>query len=333
MQVAIIIVNYRTPGLTIDCLRSIEAAGDVPPGTQVIVVDGNSGDNSVSLIALAIERNDWSSWVKLLPLDVNGGFAYANNRGMEALIDRFGKPRFFWLLNSDTVVRPRALSRLLEFMEVHPRAAIAGSRLEDPDGTPQHSAFRFHSILSELEATMRFGPVSRLLQHSRVAPPISDKEERTDWVSGASMLVRTDMMESVGGLDEGYFMYYEESDLCLRAARAGWECWYLPESRVVHLVGRSSGVTSRNTALPRRPAYWFESRRRYFVRNYGRAYAMLADSAWAVGHALWRARRFVQRKPDTDPPNLLGDFLWHGILGRSLGKRDEPQHAHLRDSS
>ena len=165
---------------------------------------------------------------------------------------------------------------------------------------------------------MRFGPVSRLLNHSRVAPPISDKAERMDWVSGASMLIRTDMMEAVGRLDEGYFMYYEESDLCLRAARAGWECWYLPESRVVHLVGQSSGVTSRNTALPRRPAYWFESRRRYFVRNYGRIYAMLADGAWVVGHALWRVRRFLQRKPDTDPPHLLGDFLRQSLFARSV---------------
>jgi N-acetylglucosaminyl-diphospho-decaprenol L-rhamnosyltransferase len=318
MQVAIIVVNYRTPALTIDCLQSLEAAGDMPPGTQVIVVDGNSGDNSVPLISLAIERNNWSSWVKLLPLNINGGFAYANNRGMEALIDRFGRPQFFWLLNSDTIVRPCALSHLLKFMDAHPRAAIAGSRLEDLDGTPQHSAFRFHSILSELEATMRFGPVSRLLHHSRVAPPISNTAERMDWVSGASMLIRTDMMEAVGSLDEGYFMYYEESDLCLRATRAGWECWYVPESRVVHLVGQSSGVTSRNTALPRRPAYWFESRHRYFVRNYGGAYAMLADGAWVVGHALWRVRRFLQRKPDTDPPHLLGDFLRQSAFARSV---------------
>lgn len=318
MQVAIVIVNYRTPDLAIDCLRSLEKAGDLPPGTQVVMVDGGSGDASASLIAEAISRNEWSSWVTLLPLDLNGGFAYANNRGIEAVIERFGRPALFWLLNSDTVVRPGALSQLLSFIEDHPKAAIVGSRLEDPDGTPQHSAFRFHTALTELETSMRFGPISRLLWRWRVAPPISDQVQRVDWVSGASLLIRTEAMDEVGRLDERYFLYYEETDLCLRAARAGWECWYVPESRVIHLVGQSSGVTQRDRRPPRRPAYWFESRRRYFVKNYGWSYAMLADTAWMTGHTLWLIRMFLQRKRNDDPPKLFRDFVRQSSLMRMI---------------
>ncbi|MBD2750178.1 glycosyltransferase family 2 protein [Microvirga sp. BT688] len=309
MQVAVVIVNYRTADLTIDCLKSLEASGDIPRGSQVVVVDGGSNDNSVSLIGSAIAQNGWADWVTLLPLDVNGGFAYANNRGIEAVLSRFGEPRFFWLLNPDTIVRPNALSNLLGFMEARPEMGVAGSRLEDPDETPQHSAFRFHSALGELESTLRLGIVSTLLKHWCVAPPIPDRVTRTDWVSGASMLIRSEVLDAVGMLDDSYFMYYEETDLCLRSARAGWECWYVPESRVVHLVGRSSGVTVRNARPRRRPGYWFASRRHYFVKNHGWAYAMLADLAWIGGQSLWRIRQALQKKPDNDPPNLLGDFI------------------------
>lgn len=309
MQVAIIVVNYCTPQLTIDCLKSLEESGDLAPGTQVVVVDGGSTDDSAAIIGAAIAHHGWEGWATLLPLEVNGGFAYANNRGVEAVTAWFGRPRFLWLLNSDTVVRLGALSHLVAFMEANPQAAIAGSRLEDPDGTPQHSAFRFHSILGELESTMRLGIVSRILRNWCVAPPIPQTSIRTDWVSGASLFVRTEALDGPGVLDEAYFMYYEESDLCRDVARRGWQCWHVPVSRVVHLVGQSSGVTSRSNAPRRRPAYWFASRRRYFLKNHGWVYAVLADLAWAAGYAFWRLRRRLQNKPDKDPPGLLIDFL------------------------
>ena len=132
---------------------------------------------------------------------------------------------------------------LVEFMNDHPKVGIAGSRLENPNGTPQCSAFRFHSVLSELEGGLRLGIVSRLLRNRVVAPPVSDEQHETDWVAGASMIVRHGVFADIGLMDEGYFLYFEEVDFCLRAHRAGWHCWYVPASRVVHLVGQSSGVT------------------------------------------------------------------------------------------
>jgi GT2 family glycosyltransferase len=114
-------------------------------------------------------------------------------------------------------------------------------------------------------------------------------------------------------------MYYEEADFCLRARRAGWPCCYVPESRVVHLVGQSSGVTGAKRAAKRRPRYWFDSRRRYFVRNHGRATAFFADVAWAGSGAIYRALQFVRRKPRTDPPWLLWDFLRHSFLSWGKG--------------
>jgi N-acetylglucosaminyl-diphospho-decaprenol L-rhamnosyltransferase len=156
--------------------------------------------------------------------------------------------------------------------------------------------------------------VSKLLSGKVVAPPVSDVPIDTDWVAGASMLIRREVFERIGLMDEKYFMYFEEVDFCLRAARAGFGCGYVPASRVVHLVGQASGVTNKSNANARRKDYWFESRRRYFVQNHGLVYAALADLAFITGFAFWRLRRRIQRKPDPDPQFFLHDFIRNSVL-------------------
>src|SRR6185295_15355436 len=153
------------------------------------------------------------------------------------------RPRYVLLLNPDTLVRPGALCTLLEFMEAHPKVGIAGTRLEDPDGAPQTSAFRFPTVWSELEYGLQLGVVTKLLSRWVSAPPPRNEAHETDWVAGAAMLIRREVIEHLGLFDPDYFMYYEEVDFCLRAKRMGWRCWYVPSARIVHLVGRSSGIT------------------------------------------------------------------------------------------
>lgn len=313
-RLLVVIVNYKTPGLTIDCLRSLESEVRSLPGTRVVVTDNASGDGSVEKIGAAIETEGWGDWASLMPLERNGGFAYGNNAAIRPVLQSTNPPPYFLLLNPDTIVRPGALQALVEFMDKHPEVGIAGSRLEDPDGTPQHSAFRFHTIQSELDYGLRIGLVSKVLTKWLVAPPISDQTCQTDWVAGASMIVRREVFEAVGLMDEAYFMYYEEMDFCLQARRAGWSCWYVPQSRIVHLVGQSSGVTDTKRPAKRLPQYWFDSRRRYFLKNHGWLYAALADHSWASGFALWRLRRAIQGKPDTDPPKILNDFIRNSVL-------------------
>src|SRR5262249_45349062 len=153
------------------------------------------------------------------------------------------------------------------------------------------------------------GFVSKWLQSRLVAPPVRDDAHRIDWMAGASMLIRRAVFDAIGLMDERYFMYFEEVDFCLRARRSGWPGWYVPASHVGHLVGQSSGVTDTKRPAKRMPQYWFASRRRYFQKNHGLLYALLADCVFAAGFGLWRLRRRVQRKPDHDPPGFLGDFL------------------------
>ena len=313
-RLLVVIVNYRTAGLTIDCLHSLVSEVRSLPGTRIVVTDNDSGDESAERIQRAIETEGWGDWASFQPLERNGGFAYGNNAAIRPALLSPNPPPYILLLNPDTIVRPGAFKALVEFMDSHPDVGIAGSRLEDPDGTPQHSAFRFHTVFSELDLGLRLGFVTKLLNNWVIAPPISDETCQTDWVAGASMIVRREVFESAGLMDEEYFMYYEEMDFCLQAKKAGWSCWYVPQSHVVHLVGQSSGVTDTKRPPKRLPQYWFDSRRRYFLKNHGWLYTALADAAWTVGFVLWRVRRVIQRKPDQDPPNVLGDFVRNSVF-------------------
>jgi GT2 family glycosyltransferase len=315
-RLLVVIVNYRTPELTIDCLRSLVSEVRSLPGTRVVVTDNASGDKSVEQIGAAIETEGWSDWASLMPLERNGGFAFGNNAGIRPVLQSTNPPPYFLLLNPDTIVRPKALQVLVDFMDEHPDVGIAGSRLEDPDGTAQHSAFRFHTVMSELDLGLRLGVVSKLLSRWGVAPPVPEETCQTDWVAGASMIIRREVFETAGLMDEDYFMYYEEMDFCLQANKSGWSCWYIPQSRVVHLVGQSSGVTDTKRPPKRLPQYWFDSRRRYFLKNHGWLYTALADTFWASGFAVWRMRRVVQGKPDSDPPQVLSDFLRNSVFFR-----------------
>jgi GT2 family glycosyltransferase len=310
----VVIVNYRTPGLVVDCLRSLEAEVRAEEDCRVVVVENASGDDSAEVIGKAIEAHGWGGWSELMVVDRNLGFAGGNNAALRSLLAAPRPPDYVLLLNPDTVVRPGAVRALVEFLERHPKAGIAGSRLEDPDGTPQRSAFRFPTVWSEFENGIRIGFVSRILNSRVVAPPVEEQAHPTDWLAGASMLVRREVFDAVGLMDDDYFLYFEETDFCLRARRAGWRCWYVPASRVVHLVGQSSGVTDSKRPARRVPRYWFESRRRYFTKNHGPAYRLSADVAWAGGFALWRLRRRLQNKPDHDPPGYLGDFVRFNFL-------------------
>jgi hypothetical protein len=312
-RLLVVILNYRTPGLTIDCLRSLVDEVRSLPDTRVVVADNNSGDGSVEQIGSAIASEGWGDWVSLLPLEHNGGYAFGNNAAIRVALST-DPPPYFLLLNPDTIVRPHALQVLVDFMDEHPHVGIAGSRLEDPDTTPQCSAFRFHTVLSELDLSLRIGVVSKLLSKWVIAPPVSEVACQTDWLAGASMIVRREVFQAVGLLDEKYFMYFEEVDFCLQAYKSGWPCWYVPESRVVHLVGQSSGVTDTKRPPKRLPQYWFDSRRRYFLKNHGWLYAAMTDAAWVVGFILWRWRRVIQRKPDKDPPKLLNDFVLNSVF-------------------
>lgn len=328
-SVLVAIVNYRTAGLAIDCLDSLVEEMKAHPGARAVIVDNASGDNSCGSIASAIKKRGWNRWAKLVASPVNGGFAQGNNRAIATDRAAGGSPDYVWLLNPDTRVQPGSMQALLKFMDDHPRAGIAGTLLKDRDGQAWPYAFRFPSLLGEVERGARFGPVSRLLRNHAAVQEMGREPAPVDWVSGASMMIRAELLDSVGPMDESYFLYYEETDLCLQARRGGWECWYVPQACVMHIAGQSTGLTGKDAVVRRMPAYWFESRRYYFLKNHGRFYAMTADMLWIVSHLAWRLRRRILALTDHDPQGLLIDFVKHSALlkgespapGKPLGSR------------
>jgi N-acetylglucosaminyl-diphospho-decaprenol L-rhamnosyltransferase len=317
VRVLVIIVNYKTAGLTIACLRSLEPQIAADPWIRVVVVENDSGD--AEAIAAAITEHDWGSWASLVIAERNGGFSYGNNLGIKPALRWSEPPDYFLLLNPDTEVRGRAIQALVEYMDPRPEVGIAGSSFEYPDGSEWPIAFRFPTAWSEFEYGIRLGPISRLLKNRVVAREMGREPAEVDWVSGASMMVRREVIEDVGLMDEGYFLYFEEVDFCLRARRAGWPCWYVPQSRVMHIVGQSTGVSAQERKLDRMPPYWFASRSRYFVTNYGLTYARLADLAFGLGLTFWTVYRLLRRRRSSDPPGMLVDFWRTSVLFQSAG--------------
>jgi hypothetical protein len=320
-RVAVAIVTYEAAELTIDCLGSLESEVRELPGSRVIVVDNGSRDGAADRVEAAITARGWSRWAELLRSAENRGYAAGNNLAIERVRDSDAHADYVLLLNPDTVVRPGAVRVLVEFLESHPEVGIAGSRSEDPDGTPQLCCFRFPGILDELSRYLRVGVVDKLLKRFIGRVPISDEPHPIDWVSGAAMMIRSAVFDDIGLLDDGYFLYYEETDFTLRARRAGWTCWYVPQSRVIHFVGHKTGVTRSAGRPQRRPAYWFDSRRRYYLKNHGPLYAAVTDLAATSGLALCRVRQWIQRRPNNDPPRLLRDLIRNSVFVRGFGCR------------
>ena len=312
MKLLVVILNYRVAHLTIDCIRSIAEEIESVPDMHVAVCENGTGDNSAERIQNAITDNGWGSWCTLTAVSTNLGFTGGNNVILRPALQSRDAPQYVLLLNADTIVRPNAFRALVDFMDERPKVGIAVSRLEDPDGTPQCSAFRFPTHLSEFEGNLRLGLVSRLLHRWVVAPPISSHACETDWAAGASLMIRREVLLDIGLLDEGFFTYYEDVDFCFNARRAGWSVWYVPVSRVVHLVGKTTGITVKNPK--RQPSYFFEARRRYFLKNHGPVYAAMADAGRIIGLALWRLRVILTGKEDFTAPYFLQDAIFHSVF-------------------
>lgn len=306
-SIAAIVLNYRTPELVVDCLRSL--AGQVDRAAErVLVVDNGSSDGSPECIRAAIAAEGWGNWASVLASPVNGGYSAGNNLGIRAL-----RAESYLLLNSDTVLQPSALAELRRALAERPDADLIGPRIEWPDGRPECSAFRFPTAWSEFDRSARTGAVSRLLRFAVLTPPIPERPAPFAWASFACIAIRGRAFERIGLLDEGYFLYFEDIDFCRRAWRAGLQGLYWPAARVVHLEGASGPVQSSIGARRRPPAYYYESRNRYFAKFHGRAGLIAANLMWWLGRSISWTRENLGRKPPHLCPHE-GRDIWRRTL-------------------
>lgn len=309
MRVLAIVVNYRTPERALDAVQSLV------PGLEglgsVVVVENDSQDDSFAKLERGLRQRGLQEKVQLVASPKNGGFGYGNNVAIRRAYEAKSAPEFFYLLNPDAIAEPSTVARLVEFLDRSPRCGIAGTRIHGPDGVQHASAFRFPNPLGDLQSGLRLGIATRALSRWAVVPELPAKTVLVDWVSGASVMVRREVFDTIGLFDETFFLYFEETDLCLRSVRAGFQTWYVHEACVQHEGAVSTGM---DTHGKRRPRYWFESRKRFFQKNYGTPTLVAANALFASGYALWRVRRRLQGKPDNDPPHLLADFLRYNLM-------------------
>ena len=314
-NLAVAVVNYRTPALTLDCVASLAAARAAFPGLRAVVVDGGSADGSAERIAAGVAAGGWGDWAKVLPLAVNGGFAYANNRAIGALAEPGPLPDAIALINPDARVRPGALEAMAALLDREPRAGAVGARLIHEDGRLQSSAFPFPSIRGEFSRGAATGVIDRLLR----VPPLSidsDVPVEVPWVTGAAVMFRTAALAEAGLFDEGFFLYFEETELMRRLRAHGWTVWHEPAALVVHEGGAATKIRDPETGLALRqpmPAYWYAARRRYFTLGHGRAHGLAAGLAWLAGRGWWRVRQLVAPRAYLGPVRETRDFIDHGL--------------------
>ena len=313
-DILVIIVNYRTAGLAVNCLASLSDQSRHLHGGRVVVVDNNSADGSVETIAAALLDNRWVKWAETVSLARNGGFSFGNNAGIIHALAADMSFSYVMLLNPDATLREGALDQMLAFMADRPKVGIAGCRIENGRGGVECSAHHLPRAIDELHQGARLGFLERATQPASRALHSADAPHPCDWVSGAGMMIRREVIDQIGLFDEGFFLYFEEVDFCRRAKAAGWEVWYAPPSTIVHLEGASTGITK---TAQRRPAYWFASRRRFFVKAYGIGTLFLADALRTLGRLSFLVRRQLRlgasTRFDGTPPHFMRDLLWGDI--------------------
>lgn len=309
------IVNYCTAEHVCNLLPRLIEQIDIDCD-RIIIVDNMSPDDSYAKIKSFVLESQYDQYVLVVLAERNGGFSYGNNLAIKEAKDKFmNSPEYVWLLNPDTSLLDDALTNLLNFAEEHSRAGIIGSRLEDEAGRPQRSSFRFHSLKSELLSGLRLGITDKLFHRYLVSSKdIPSQPEVVDWLAGASMFIRYSIIDDIGLMDENYFLYYEETDYCLQAQRSGWQCWYVPSSRVIHYVGQSTGIVSGDSLRRRRPKYWFQSRQYYFLKNYGFFYTILADLSWGVMFTIHKVLDMIRLRFKNDTKYLWLDFWRNSIF-------------------
>jgi GT2 family glycosyltransferase len=268
----VVVVNYRTPELTVDCLRSLAPEIEAVAGARVVVVDNGSGDGSPERIEAAIRERAWSAWASLKALERNGGFAFGNNRGLESV----SGARYVLLLNSDTVVNPRALAHCLAVMDAEPTIGAMSCLVLNADGTPQNVARRFPTALRRTVASLGLPwKLPALFGWADLEDATWDRrttKRDVDWLGGAFLFVRGELVERIGLLDEDFFFYGEDIEFCHRVWQAGYRCHYDPGASITHLGGSSSDMT--RLASVERVRHAWRGRHLVHEKLYGRASAL-----------------------------------------------------------
>jgi GT2 family glycosyltransferase len=299
-RLTVVVVSFNTRQRTLDCVRSVVAGVAAP--VEIVVADNASSDGSAEAL-----QQDFPT-VRVLPMGGNLGFAAANNRALDAT-----SAPLVLLINSDAELRPGAFEALAAVLDAHPDVAAVGPRTLNADGSVQPSWGRDLTLWNEWRQRRLQRRLARddARTHARLEA-LARQPREPDWLSGSCLLARRDALAAVGRFDEGYFLYEEDADLCLRLRRAGWRLRFCPEAEVVH-----HGGASVPTARGRAQLEYHRSHLRYYALHRNRLQRG-ALRAWLLLRGLtgWLA---AARQPDRRAH-------WTAVLKTTLGVAGDRRH-------
>ncbi|HSL43683.1 MAG TPA: glycosyltransferase family 2 protein [Anaerolineales bacterium] len=237
-SIAVCIITCNTRDLLRECLRSVLMENP----DEIVVVDNASTDGSVDML-----KAEFPS-VALVTLEKNIGFGAASNRGIQRC-----RSEHIYLINADTRVKSGSVQALNRYLEFHPEAAMVGPRMLNPDGTLQTSCFYYPTplhVFLYISGSYKLIPHLPLLKKRSLQKVASDESMAVPWIHGAALAFRRDQIQSVGGFDENFFLYFEEVDLCYRLTLQGQQMHFMPEAEIIHVGG--------GTTVQRRAWFYIE---------------------------------------------------------------------------
>ncbi|MGH7180980.1 MAG: glycosyltransferase family 2 protein, partial [Nitrospiraceae bacterium] len=272
VDLSIAIVSYNTMEILLDCLSSVQAHTRTI-AYEVIVVDNDSQDGTVAAI-----KNIYPE-MRIIANPDNRGFAKAVNQALAV-----SRGRHILLLNSDTIVRDQSLTTMVAYLDAHFDVGAVSCKQWTGDGHLNQTCFPFPSIRDHLFYSALFQRLAPTMQAAAAATHAVDcmQSQDVDWANGACLMVRRSLLLQLGGLDEAFFMYFEDVDLCRRLRQQGHRVRHLAEAEIVHLIGRSSGRDRDRLQL-----VWEFSRIRYIEKHFPPAKCWLMKGCIAAGTG-WR---------------------------------------------
>lgn len=290
-MITVLIVSYNTREILSNCLEAL-FLNTTDMAMEVFVVDNDSHDQSAAMVSERFPE------VHLIANRQNLGFAAANNQAFTR-----ASGEYIILLNPDAYVGPSSISNAVRFMESHPDCGLCGGKIISPEGRLEPSARRFPSPLSKLLTlsglSWRFS-TSPILNRHEFGGFAHDRPLEVDWVPGTFTIVRKTMLDAIGPFDERFYIYYEETDLCLRAKKAGWKVFFIPDAEVMHIGGASSKTRKDKTfdkAGSQVLSFRMRSEWLYYRKNRGLVTVLLSAGV----ELFWYLLRYLKNLPASSP--------------------------------
>ncbi|MDX2128639.1 MAG: glycosyltransferase family 2 protein [Chloroherpetonaceae bacterium] len=302
-KVSVIIVNYRTPKLLLEAIRSV--MNTVRNRFEIIAVDNASGDNTATLV------REQFPLVHMIQSSVNVGFAAGNNLAMP-----FARGEYIFFLNPDTIVHEGSIDTLIAYLDSHLKVGLVSPKLLNADGSLQRSINRFYSFFGTLfdnRIASQFLKTDAFEDHDTI--------REIDWAKGAALMIRHSILKEIGSFDEQFWIYAEEIDLCYRIKKAGWANVYLPSAVITHLEKQSSKQHRAEMFIQNYKSFYLFLRKHYSTLDFTlyRLRSIIGIFFWLTIYWIQSLRGNDSARKSLDTYRTL--FQWHLNLSQNLSQK------------